>query len=387
MTSNARESQLVLILDDDLLVTEGLAAGLEREQRTIITCNDLESAELIVQRLRPSHIVSDVRLTGQFAFEGLQFIRFAKQYSPESRVILMTGDAPEALQLEAAERGAVAFLQKPFEIKELDTILDMLSCSALSSAANGASVIRMPLMDHIVKGNALQPLFQPIVSLGPERQALGFEALARYRGNFLLRNPQMLFEYAERKQRVADLDLACVSQALRAGAPLTQKASLFMNIHPAVLTEGRALRDVLVRDAGRYGVGLDKIVLEITEQGSIADERSVFESIAEMRDLGLRFALDDVGVAYSHLPFMDKIHPAFLKISQHFGTAFETDSTKMKIVMNLQSLANDFGCHLILEGIEHRETADIATSLGIKYGQGFLFGHPAEVESFSALQP
>src|SRR5690349_20432146 len=106
-----RESQFVLLVDDDVMVTEGLAAGLEREGRTVITCNDLESAELIVKRMKPSHIVADVRLTGQFAFEGLDFIHFAKRYTPESRVILISGDAGEALQLEASERGAVAFLQ------------------------------------------------------------------------------------------------------------------------------------------------------------------------------------------------------------------------------------------------------------------------------------
>ena len=48
-TSDVAESQLVLILDDDVMITEGLAAGLERPGRSIITCNDLESAELVVR--------------------------------------------------------------------------------------------------------------------------------------------------------------------------------------------------------------------------------------------------------------------------------------------------------------------------------------------------
>src|SRR5687768_6945078 len=126
-----RDSQLILLIDDDLMVTEGLAAGLEREGRTIITCNDVESAQLIVERLSPSHIVTDVRISGPFGFEGLDFIRHAKRHSPESRVILMTGDAPEALQLEASERGAVAFLRKPFGVEELESILNLMASSEL----------------------------------------------------------------------------------------------------------------------------------------------------------------------------------------------------------------------------------------------------------------
>ena len=53
-----RESQLIVILDDDVLVTEALAEGLERDGRTVVTCNDLESAQLIVERLRPVAAVS-----------------------------------------------------------------------------------------------------------------------------------------------------------------------------------------------------------------------------------------------------------------------------------------------------------------------------------------
>ena len=52
---------------------------------------------------------------------------------------------------------------------------------------------------------------------------------------------------------------------------------------------------------------------------------------------------------------IDKVRPSFLKVSQDFGTGFETDPTKRKIVSNLHSLASDFGCELILEGVEHPE--------------------------------
>jgi EAL domain-containing protein (putative c-di-GMP-specific phosphodiesterase class I)/ActR/RegA family two-component response regulator len=378
-----KESQLVLVLDDDVLITEALAAGLEREGRTVITCNDLESAQLVVERLNPSHIVSDVRLTGPFAFEGLEFIRYARRHSPESRTILMTGDAPEALQLEASERGAVAFLRKPFEVQELSSILDLLTSSALSSGAATDPVIRMPTLEEILPSNALRPLFQPIVELTDKNAAMGYESLARFRDNSLLRNPEVLFQYAERKQQLAQLEFACITQTLRAGAELAQSGALFMNIHPQVLVSGRELRELLVRDAKEYGVPLDRIVLEITEQGSLSNQRSVFEEIDRIRELGVRFAFDDVGVAYSHLPFIDKVRPSFLKISQHFGTAFETDSTKLKIVANLLSLARDFDCSLILEGIEHGSTADVAAEMGIHYGQGFFFGRPAEAEALA----
>ena len=74
-------SQFVVLLDDDVGITEGLAAGLEREGRTLVTCNDVESAELIIEHFHPSHVVADIRISGDFGFEGLDLIRFAKQHA------------------------------------------------------------------------------------------------------------------------------------------------------------------------------------------------------------------------------------------------------------------------------------------------------------------
>lgn len=377
-----QESQLILILDDDAAITEGLALGLEREGRTLITCNDVESAELIVERMRPSHIVADIRLTGPFGYEGLDFIRFAKKHTPESRIILISGDAPEALQLEGSERGAVAFLKKPFEVRELDSTIDMLRCSAISARSGFDRVIRMTPLDDILRSDALGTHFQPILRLGTEAAVFGYEALARFHTDSPLRDPVVLFKYASRKHRVLELELACIARSLHDGAALAKKGLLFLNIHPDVFASGASLRDTIVSQAQRVGVALDRIVLEITEQGSLANTPAVLKTINDLRAKGMRFAFDDVGVAYSHLPMMDAVRPSFLKVSQHFGTGFEKDPTRTKIVMNLISLANDFNCDLILEGIEDQSTATMAAQLGIPLGQGFFLGRPADPSVF-----
>jgi EAL domain-containing protein (putative c-di-GMP-specific phosphodiesterase class I)/ActR/RegA family two-component response regulator len=381
-TAVPQESQLILLLDDDVMVTEGLAAGLEREGRTIITCNDVESAEMIVERMHPSHIVADIRISGPFGYEGLDFIRFAKRHAPESRIIIISGDAPESLQLEASQRGAVAFLQKPFEVRELNSTLDMMMASAISSGGDYGAVIRMPLLDDILRSGDLHPFFQPIVSLDSKHSIYGYESLARFRSQSPLRNPDLLFKYAGRKQRVAELEFACIASAMREGAALARSNFLFLNIHPDVFASGALLRDTLVSQSEASGVPLNRIVLEITEQASLSDSPMVLTTISELRKLGVRFAFDDVGVAYSHLPRIDHVRPSFLKISQHFGTAFEADATRSKIVANLLSLARDFNCQLILEGIEHQATAEAAAELGIPLGQGFFFGHPADASAF-----
>lgn len=376
-----REShQIVLVLDDDVLITEALSAGLARSGRTIITCNDLESGEMIVEWLEPSHVVSDVRLTGAFGYEGLDFIRFVKRHSPDTRIILMTGDAPDALQLEASERGAVGFLRKPFEIADLDALLNLMAPFRTGSP-DWPDIIRVPTLDDILKSNALSTNFQPIINLA-SGDKLGYEALTRFQSHSPLRNPETLFKYAERKHRVNDLEIACIERSLHFGSPVAQTRLIFLNVHPAVFLSGKSVHDAIVHSAKRSNVDLHSVVLEITEQGSLSHDRKVIDAIQKLKETGVRFAFDDVGVAYSHLPFMDAVRPAYLKISQHFGTGFEGDSTKMKIVRNLLGLARDFECELVLEGIEAASTAEAALDLGIRYGQGYHFGLPSPASAY-----
>jgi len=376
------ESQLILILDDDPMITEGIAAGLEREGRTIILCNDVESAELIVERMHPSHIVADIRISGPFGYEGLDFIRFAKEHERESRIILISGDASEALQLEASARGASAFLQKPFTIAELEATIDMLRCPGVSACGSFEQIIRMAPFDEIIRSDALRPQFQPIVRLGPANTIFGYEALARFRVDSPLRDPSLLFKYAARKHRVVELELVCFAHALHNGAALAKKGLLFLNVHPDVFAAGSGLCDTITSQAAHAGVGMDRLVLEITEQSSLAGTASVLRNIANLRELGVRFAFDDVGFAYSHLPMMDAVKPSFLKVCQEFGTGFEKDPTRLKIVGNLLSLAKDFKCDLILEGIEDASSAAKAAELGVPLGQGYLFARPGEAAVF-----
>jgi EAL domain-containing protein (putative c-di-GMP-specific phosphodiesterase class I) len=375
--SNAPESQLVLLLDDDLMITDGLAAGLEREGRTVISCNDVESAELMVARLHPSHVVTDMRISGPFSRDGLDFITFVSRHAPGSGVILMSGDAPEAMRIEGAQRGAAAFLQKPFEVDELDCVLNTIASSALSGADDDHRHIRVPLIDEVLQSGHLHPFFQPIVALGSVETRIGYESLARYRTNSPMRNPDLLFQYATRKNRVAELEFACMTSTLAVANAVSRTALVFINLHPDALRKGARLREVVIENARRNDVSLDRIVLEITEQGQLPDIHVVFETIEHLRALGVRFALDDIGSTHSHL-LIGKLRPSFLKISPQFGTRFERDRTKTTMVTNVVALAGDYGCEVIIEGIEDRSTAQAATDLKIPLAQGYLFGRPAD---------
>ena len=362
--------QTLLIVDDDHNVGLGLAVALERDGRRIIVCRDLESAQIILAEEEVTDIVTDVKLSGPFRFEGLDFITEVMRVAPSARVILMTGHSSDELVAEAERRGADAVLSKPFGTEVLEPLLSD------ASGNEPPSLVIVPTLDEVIGSGELRPRFQPIVLLS-DRSIHSVESLARYRGGAPFDRPDLLFAYATRRNDVARLEAACIETTMRAAVTFPESIRLFLNIHPAALDD-ISIAATLAASARHNGIELARVVLEITEQQELRQTPSLFEAIDQLRNLGVRFAFDDVGVAYSHLPLIEKIRPSYLKISQLFGTQFESDPTKLKIIRNIVALGAEFGCDVIIEGIEDASSEIAARDLGIEFGQGYLFGRPAD---------
>lgn len=243
---------------------------------------------------------------------------------------------------------------------------------------------RLPAFDAILASVHLIPHFQPIVNLDhPDAPPYGYESLARFRAELPFCTSELLFDYAKQLGRIADLELACIRQTLRWGAPLARRGKLFLNLHPHVFNRAGDLCETILNECRRNDVPPANLVLEITEQDRLLDEQAAVTCAESLRNAGVQFALDDVGMSYSHLSIIDGIKPSYLKVSQHFGTDFETSGSKRKIIRNIIALAADFDCDVVLEGIEEPATSVAAAAIGARFGQGFLYSRPLDVSSFS----
>jgi EAL domain-containing protein (putative c-di-GMP-specific phosphodiesterase class I) len=212
------------------------------------------------------------------------------------------------------------------------------------------------------------------------KYAVGFEALTRLKTDSLLADPELLFRYAQRKGRVVELELAAAACSIATGKELARIGVLSLNIHPEVFAHADRFSDVIMDCAADAEVSPQRIVLEITEQGPLPDLRSVGAVAAVMRSHGIKFAFDDVGLAYSHLRAIEAVRPSYLKISQHFGTACESNPFNRKIVENVEALARSFASEVVLEGIENERTDEFARETGISFGQGFYYSRPTDAE-------
>ncbi|HEX8619410.1 MAG TPA: EAL domain-containing protein [Thermoanaerobaculia bacterium] len=369
-TNNFDET--VLILARDREAATSAAARLARAGRLILTGADAAVGSLVLARMPITSLHADAQLEGPFSAAVLELVTDARRRAKACDIVLTSSERLTAAWCaEAKRRGASEIVYS----KERKDRKDRKSSIPRSDEGK---ILHIPAVDELIASAHLRPAFQPILDVrGDSPSGYGYESLARFDDEALsFCDPQFLFDYARLTGKTAELELACLRRTLRQARALPRGAKLFINLHPHVLHEGERLVRTLVEEATDNGVELKNVVLEITEQEKLTATPSVCETFESLRGHGIEFALDDVGIAYSHLDRIECVKPSFLKVSHEFGTDFEKNPVRRKIIGNILSLAHDFECEVVLEGIETAATSGAAHDIGARYAQGFFYARP-----------
>ncbi|MBX6394841.1 MAG: EAL domain-containing protein [Alicyclobacillaceae bacterium] len=215
-------------------------------------------------------------------------------------------------------------------------------------------------------------LYQPIVHLKSGR-IVGYEALVRGPAELGLESPLHLFEWAERRGWAEELDVALFSRALQDAPP----GDLFVNVRGTTLVKYRDRIARCIQLSTRQG-----ITVEVTEQVSVRNLGQLVEASKRVHAVGARVALDDVGSGYASLEWLMYMQPDVLKVDMMFTRASLDSLWAREIVRSLSRLSATVGSVLVAEGIETEEMRIALSSLGVEWGQGFLFSGPAPASTF-----
>jgi excisionase family DNA binding protein len=114
----ARKGPVVLIVDDDDRVREYVRVNLELEGYTVYEAGSAEEGMRVLDDASPDLILLDVKMPEVDGWEMLQRVH-ERHGVGAVPVVMFSGKVDERAADEAAERGAQAFLGKPFDPKEL----------------------------------------------------------------------------------------------------------------------------------------------------------------------------------------------------------------------------------------------------------------------------
>jgi EAL domain-containing protein (putative c-di-GMP-specific phosphodiesterase class I) len=238
---------------------------------------------------------------------------------------------------------------------------------------------RRKLVETILDGR-IYSVYEPIVEV-ESRTVFGYEALARGPEGTPFHSPLALFSSAEENDLVFELDGVCRESGLRGAIDFPAGTKLFLNIRPTTIHDPAFREDRLIETLERSQLAPTDVVFEISEQESIRS----FGAFREMRDyyknLGFQFALDDTGAGYAGLEELLEVEPDYIKIDRTMVSGVDQDPARQDVLSALLTLADKMGAQVIGEGLDTLEELEMLGRLGIRFGQGWLFGHPTPLRA------
>jgi EAL domain-containing protein (putative c-di-GMP-specific phosphodiesterase class I) len=217
----------------------------------------------------------------------------------------------------------------------------------------------------------IEPVYQPILDLR-DGSIVGYEALARGRGDNGSASPAALFAAAREAGLVDELDRACRDAALEGAlaAGLGAPFALFVN------ADGRALED----DLPGIAPSGPTFVLDVTERALVERPEPLLRALTELRTRGWGISLDDVGADSRSLALMPVLHADVIKLDLRLLRGRSAEDVA-RIVTAVGAEAEQRMATVLAEGIDSEEQLAVALAAGATLGQGFLLGEPTPLPS------
>ena len=240
-------------------------------------------------------------------------------------------------------------------------------------------------LDGLLRPGAISVLFQPIFELrGAQRQLHSVEALTRGPKGTHLERADVLFEYARRKGAEVEVDRACLVAIFAALGGIPGQPVVSINVHASTMGRDPEFPAFLADLAVAHGVDLSRMTVEVVEHALPWDMRC-FESVLQgFRDIGIRIALDDIGLGQSNYRMMLEVRPDYFKVDRYVVAGCHRDEHRRTILRSLLEVARGFGGRVVAEGIEDPADLQTVASLGIDLVQGFLLAQPVAASGVPA---
>jgi EAL domain-containing protein (putative c-di-GMP-specific phosphodiesterase class I)/methyl-accepting chemotaxis protein len=245
-------------------------------------------------------------------------------------------------------------------------------------------------IDEAIRTSAFTLAYQPIVALGSD-EVVAVEALLRWlHPRWGMLHPNQFIPLAEETGQIVPLGAWVLHQAVTDIVRLQRRLPRQPPLYVSVNVSARQFADPeFVADVRKAvsasGLAPSALVLELTESVLLRRDDRIRAGLTELKNIGIRLAIDDCGTGYSPLGNLQELPMDFLKIDRTFVADMGLSEQRLAIVKIIIRIAKTLGLTVIAEGIENQVQRDLLMSLGCEYGQGNLLERPVEVGEVEAL--
>jgi diguanylate cyclase (GGDEF)-like protein len=256
-----------------------------------------------------------------------------------------------------------------------------------SQSLDDARARRLSLLGDLrqaIERDELMLYCQPKLRLDSNRIE-GAEALVRWRHPLLGEvSPNEFVKLAEQAGLMTQLTRWVINAAFRQRHAWHQSG---IDQPLSVNLSALDLRDptLLYRLAGLYatwGARPEWIAFELTESALMEHPRSAIETLARLKALGAKLFVDDYGIGYSSLSYLQKLPVDAIKIDQSFVMAMTESKESAAIVRSAVDLGHDLGLQVVAEGVESALACERVKALACDVAQGYYIAKPMPSAEF-----
>jgi EAL domain-containing protein (putative c-di-GMP-specific phosphodiesterase class I)/CheY-like chemotaxis protein len=136
-------------------------------------------------------------------------------------------------------------------------------------------------------------------------------------------------------------------------------------------------RKTFISLLNKYKTDTHRIVLELVEDESIKDKVVIQLFLKEIKEYGVKVAIDDFGAGLSNFSRVLEYQPDFIKLDGSLIRNIHNDTIAQNMVQTIVSFSKKQNIQTIAEYVENEEVYNTVCRLGVDYSQGYYFGKPA----------
>lgn len=248
-----------------------------------------------------------------------------------------------------------------------------------------------PYLEEVHLRQEFRIYYQPIISLETFK-IIGFEALVHWQSpDYGFISSAELIPVAEEIGLIVPIDWWVIGEACRqmrawqTQFPLNPPLTISVNLSSRQFLRPRLLLKEIEHILHHTGLEARSLNLEIPKNVFLKNIVAVTGILSQLQALGVQLHIDNFGMGYSSLSYLQRLPINTLKIDRAFVSEMGTDGEHSQVVQASVKVADNLSLDVIALGVETAAQLAQLKALKCKYAQGYFFSKPVDIEAVEAL--
>ena len=237
-----------------------------------------------------------------------------------------------------------------------------------------------------LKESQFELYYQPIFSVDGKSISKA-EALIRWnhpqKG---LIGPNEFIPVAEKNGLISDIGRWVKSQAIQ-DCTLFNKISkrliqVSVNTSPLEIDRSGEWVEQWIQASEQFNLPGHSVLIEVTENTLMGTDSEIKRQLKRLSEFQIDVAIDDFGVGYSSLAYLQRLDIDILKIDRSFIKDIEKNDNSIALVRAIITMAHNLNVEVVAEGVEKQEQYMLLKQMQCDYIQGYYFSKPVSKKVF-----